>query len=208
MDHATNAPCFVFRLLTTSEQIELLRSLAPSLRHSEVLWIAGGLHFYGSLEERNGSLTFEELAEALVHLARVRGTEASEGGEGQQGGLLTRQQQQQPSAGTWTGQQRQGWGEDPHLGTMSGPAASAPYGGWSAYGSPNGMMASGPLPPHGMMNGPWAGSMTASGSPGGGGLGGWSSLETLSPTHPGVAREAGTAYFAWVHDNRQKVLER
>ena len=195
-------------MLTTSEQVELLRSLAPSLRHSEILWLAGGLHRYGSLEDRDGSLTFEELAEALVNLARVKGVESDGGAEGQRRGSPSRLRQQQPagpwqeqhqSAGYWTGQQQPGYGP----GYMVGPSNGIPYGGAGPYGSP-----------HGMAAGPWAGSMTgpmASGSPGGG-LGWSSAMDSsllggpLSP-HPG-AREAGAAYFSWVHDNRQKVLER
>ena len=195
-------------MLTTSEQVDLLRSLAPSLRHSEILWLAGGLHHYGSLEDRDGSLTFEEIAEALVNLARVRGVESDGGTEGQRRGSPSRPRQQsqpvgpwpeqQQSAGYWTGQQQPGYGTY-SPGYMAGPSNGSPYGGTGPYG---------------MTAGPWAGSMggpMASGSPSGG-LGWSSAMDSsllggpLSP-HPG-AREAGAAYFTWVHDNRQKVLER
>ena len=136
-------------MLSTPEQVELLRALAPSLRHSEVLWLAGGLHWYGDQEERNGFLSFEELAEGLVYLARVKGGE--EGAGRQREGALNRQQQQQPQRG-WTGGQQQGYG--PYGGGSQGGQQQGygPYGGGSQGGGMEGSPG-GRMPPYGPMYG-------------------------------------------------------
>ena len=177
-------------MLSTSEQVELLRALAPSLRHTEVLWIAAGLHWYGERDDRNGFLTFEEMAESLVFLARVKG---GEGGAGSRDASPTR-------VGNNTYPQRGGGGGGfwPQGGPMGGGYGPGPYdGSGGGYGPHSQMMGS---------MGPWAGSMSP-----GGGLG-WGMAPDqmmggpLSP-HP-AAREAGAAYYTWIHDNRQKVLER
>ncbi|GAX77102.1 hypothetical protein CEUSTIGMA_g4548.t1 [Chlamydomonas eustigma] len=208
-------------MLSTTEQVELMRALAPSLRHSEVLWLATGLHWYGEQQQRDGFLTFEELAEGLVMLARRRGAtgegvgSAEDQGLGFQGGGAGHGQYMLPG-GQYQQLQGQGYYGTPYTSPPSpvGPYTSLPspvgpymdpYYALQQYGAGG----STPWSPDPQMMG------TMMGRDGGAQRSGWSTygdvnsgLQQQQAMPPrGGGMEAGAAYFAWVQDNRQKVLE-
>jgi hypothetical protein len=172
-----------------------------------VLWLAAGLHWYGEQQGRDGFLSFEELAEGLVTLARRRGTTGEGGSTAErlqdQAVLGAGQGQYKMPEGMQQQQEGQGYYGAPYT---TPPPQMGPFID-PFYGPQFGAGGAGPSWSDPRMIGREGSSLPGVGWSSAGDMSGLSHQQQLIPPRGG-GMEAGAAYFAWVQDNRQKVLER
>eukprot|EP00798_Chlamydomonas_sp_ICE-L_P011037 gene11037-18640_t len=209
-------------MLSAPQQLELCRSLMR-LKHSDTMWLSVGLYMYNGSEGRSGVLTFEELSEALISLADMQGggygqmppspgrSPASGMGGAYSSGMNGMMPPGSPMGGmnpNMMGGINQGMGAGMGSNMMGGGMGGMGGGGMGMGGMGGGGM--GGMNPN-MMGGAGmgmgGGGMGMGNGAGMGGMGGGMGGMGAGMGGMGMGNNNAQLYCAWVHDNRQRVLE-